>query len=58
MIMNTYRKTHEAFFFECAFLRNTYGIDALTLEHIESGKWLSESEIADFTQAYMMGGEL
>jgi hypothetical protein len=56
--MNTYRKTHEAFFFECAFLRNTYGIDALTLEHIESGKWLSESEIADFTQAYMMGGEL
>jgi hypothetical protein len=56
--MNTYRKTHKAFFFECAFLRNTYGIHALTLEHIESGKWLSEDEIADFTQAYMMGGEL
>ena len=56
--MNTYRKTHKDFFFECAFLRNTYGIHALTLAHIESGKWLSEDEIADFTQAYMMGGEL
>lgn len=58
MAMNTYRKTHEGFFFACAFLRNTYGIHALTLEHIESGKWLSEDEIADFTSAYMMGGEL
>lgn len=56
--MNLYRKTHNAFFLECAYLRHTYGIDALTLEHIESGKWLSEDEIADFTQAYMMGGEL
>jgi len=56
--MNLYRKTHKAFFFECAFLRHTYGIDTLTLEHIVSGKWLTEGEIADFTVAYMMGGEL
>lgn len=56
--MSLYGKTHNAFFLECAFLRNKYGIDALTLEHIESGKWLSEGEIADFTGAYMMGGEL
>ncbi len=56
--MNTCRKTHRDFFFACAFLRNTYGIEALTLEHIESGKWLSEQEIQDFTAAYLMGGEL
>jgi hypothetical protein len=56
--MNLYRKTHKDFFFECAYLRHSYGIETLTLEHIVSGKWLSEDEIADFTQAYMMGGEL
>jgi hypothetical protein len=56
--MNLYRKTHKTFFFECAHLRHSYGIETLTLEHIVSGKWLSEDEIADFTQAYMMGGEL
>ncbi len=54
--MNTYRKTHKQFFFNCAFLRNTYGIFTLPLEKIE--KWLSEDEIKDFTAAYMMGGEL
>ena len=58
MTMSLYRKTNNAFFLECAHLRHTYGIHALTLEHIESGKWLSEDEIADFTVAYMMGGEL
>ena len=56
--MNTYRRTHKDFFFACAYLRNTYGIHALSLEHIESGRWLTEDEIADFTGAYMMGGEL
>jgi hypothetical protein len=56
--MNTYRKTHKDFFFACALLRNSYGIHALSLEHLESGKWLSEGEIEDFTSAYMMGGEL
>ena len=56
--MTTYRKTHKDFFFACASLRNTYGIQSLTLEFIQSGKWLSEAEIEDFTLAYMMGGEL
>lgn len=56
--MNTYRKTHKDFFLACAFLRNTYGIQQLALEHIEAGKWLSEREIEDFTMAYMMGSEL
>jgi hypothetical protein len=58
MTMSTYRKMHNAFFFECAFLRNKYGIAVLTFQHIESGRWLSMDEIADFTRAYMMGGEL
>jgi hypothetical protein len=40
------------------FLRNIYGIQSLSFEHVQSGKWLSEDEIADFTLAYMGGGEL
>jgi len=56
--METYRKTNKQFFLECAYLRHTYGLDALTLETIQAGKWLSESEIVDFTVAYMMGQEL
>jgi hypothetical protein len=56
--METYRKTNKQFFFECAYLRNTYGLNALTLNHIEAGKWLTEPEIVDFTVAYMMGQEL
>jgi len=56
--MDLYRKTHNDFFLECAYLRHAYGLKHLTLEHILSGKWLSEDEIADFTNAYMMGGEL
>jgi hypothetical protein len=58
MTMNIYRKTHKDFFFSCAYLRHTYGLESLSLEHILSGRWLSEGEIADFTVAYMMGGEL
>jgi hypothetical protein len=56
--MNNYRKTNKNFFFECAYLRNSFGISVLTLEHIEAGKWLTETEIEDFTMAYMSGGEL
>jgi len=56
--MNTYRKTHKDFFFAAASLRNTYGIECLSLDHIQSGKWLSNDEIEDFTLAYMAGGEL
>lgn len=56
--METYRKTNDSFFLECAYLRHAFGIDTLTLQHIESGKWLTEEEIKDFTIAYMAGGEL
>ena len=56
--METYRKTNKQFFFECAYLRHAYGLNALSLEHIMQGKWLSEPEIVDFTVAYMMGSEL
>jgi hypothetical protein len=49
---------HKEFFFAAASLRNTYGIHALSAEHIFAGKWLTEDEIEDFTLAYMQGGEL
>ena len=54
--MNTYRQTHKEFFFACAYLRHFYGLSTVCLEQID--KWLSEDEIADFTLAYMGGGEL
>jgi hypothetical protein len=53
-----YRKTHKQFFLECAYLRHAYGLTNLSYEHIQSGRWLTESEIVDFTVAYMMGNEL
>lgn len=56
--MDLYRKTHKNFFLECAYLRHTYGLNVLSLDHILGGKWLTESEIVDFTVAYMMGNEL
>ncbi len=56
--MNLYRKMHKEFFFAAAFLRHDYGIEYLSLDHIQSGKWLTEAEIEDFTLAYMQGGEL
>ena len=56
--MNTYQQTHEHFFFNCAYIRNTHGLNTLSLDHIQRGKWLSEDEIKDFTIAYMMGDEL
>ena len=56
--METYRKTHKAFFFECAYLRHSYGLNVLTLEHVTGGKWLTEREIQDFTIAYMGGNEI
>jgi hypothetical protein len=56
--MNTYRKMHKEFFFAAALLRNTYGVDCLSLADIHSGKWLSDDEVEDFTLAYMAGGEL
>lgn len=56
--MNLYSKMHKEFFFAAASLRNTYGIHALSTEHIFAGKWLTEDEIEDFTIAYMQGGEL
>jgi hypothetical protein len=49
---------HKEFFFAAACLRNTYGIHSQSLEHIQSGKWLTEDEIEDFTLAYMQGSEL
>ena len=54
--MDTYRQTNRQFFFACAYLRNSFGISVLTLDTVE--KWLSESEIQDFTLAYMAGGEI
>ena len=56
--MNTYRKTNNAFFLECAYLRHASGLAVRDLDHIISGRWLTENEIEDFTVAYMMGGEL
>jgi hypothetical protein len=56
--MDTYRKMHKGFIDASGFLRNIYGIRFLPLEYIQAGKWLSEDEIADFTVAYMAGGEL
>jgi hypothetical protein len=49
---------HKEFFFAAAQLRHNYGIEHLSLEHIQSGKWLTEKEIEDFTLAYMQGSEL
>jgi hypothetical protein len=49
---------HKEFFFAAGDLRNMYGINSLDLDYIVSGKWLTEDEIADFTIAYMAGGEL
>ena len=56
--MNIYCKMHTKFINASGFLRQIYGIRLLPLEHIQAGKWLSEDEIADFTLAYMGGGEL
>lgn len=56
--MNLYRKMHRDFFFAAASLRNKYGIQYLSSDHIFAGKWLTEDEIEDFTLAYMQGGEL
>jgi hypothetical protein len=54
--MDLYRQTHKEFFFAAAYLRHFFGLSTVCLEDI--AKWLSEDEIADFTIAYMMGGEL
>jgi hypothetical protein len=56
--MNIYSKMHTKFIDASSFLRNIYGIRFMPLEDIQAGKWLSENEIADFTLAYMGGGEL
>ena len=56
--MNLYRKMQKEFFFAAASLRNIHGIQSLSSDHIFAGKWLTEDEIADFTIAYMAGGEL
>jgi hypothetical protein len=56
--MNTYRKMHKGFIDASGFLRNIYGIRFMPLEDIQAGKWLTDDEIADFTLAYMGGGEL
>lgn len=56
--MKIYQKTHKAFFFECAFLRHSYALNVLTLEHIQAGNWLNNQEIKDFTIAYMGGHEI
>jgi hypothetical protein len=56
--MNTYRKMHKGFIDASGFLRNIYGIRFMSLEDIQAGKWLTDDEIADFTLAYMGGGEL
>jgi hypothetical protein len=56
--MNIYCKMHTKFIDASSFLRNIYGIRFMPLEDIQVGKWLSEDEIADFTLAYMGGGEL
>jgi len=56
--MDLYRQTNKEFFLATAMLRNAYGVDVMTLNDIESGAWLKENEIQDFTIAYMSGGEL
>ena len=56
--MDLYRQTNREFFLSAAMLRNAYGIDVMPLNDIESGAWLKENEIQDFTIAYMSGGEL
>ena len=56
--MPLYQKTNNEFFLACAILRNDYGITCLDLKTIERGRWLNESEIQDFTSAYLAGGEL
>lgn len=56
--MNLYRKMHKDFFFAAAYLRQYYGIQYLSYDHILAGKWPTEKEIEDFTLAYMQGGEL
>ena len=56
--MNMYSKMHKGFIDASSFLRNIYGIRFMPLEDIQAGKWLSKDEIADFTLAYMGGGEL
>jgi hypothetical protein len=56
--MNIYCKMHTKFIDASSFLRNIYGIRFMPLEDIQVGKWLTEDEIADFTVAYMAGGEL
>tara|TARA_R110000868_G_scaffold384_1_gene2925 strand:+ start:1727 stop:1897 length:171 start_codon:yes stop_codon:yes gene_type:complete len=56
--MNIYSKMHTKFIDASGFLRRIYGIRFMSLEDIQDGKWLSEDEIADFTLAYMGGGEL
>lgn len=56
--MNIYCEMHKGFINASSFLRNIYGIRFMPLEDIQAGKWLSEDEIADFTLAYMGGGEL
>jgi hypothetical protein len=56
--MNIYCKMHTKFINASGFLRQIYGIRLMSLEDIQAGKWLSEDEIADFTVAYMAGGEL
>mgnify|MGYP003705530547 CR=1 FL=1 len=54
--MKTYQKTHNEFFLCCAYLRHEYGMQILSIDQVE--KWLSDSEIYDFTMAYMAGGEI
>lgn len=56
--MHIYSKMYTGFIDASGFLRNKYGIQCLSFEHVQSGKWLTEDEIADFTLAYMAGGEL
>jgi hypothetical protein len=56
--MHIYSKMYTGFIDASGFLRNIYGIRFMSLEDIQAGKWLSEDEIADFTLAYMAGGEL
>lgn len=56
--MHIYSKMYTGFIDASGFLRNKYGIQCLSFEYVQSGKWLSEDEIADFTLAYMGGGEL
>jgi hypothetical protein len=49
---------HTKFIDASGFLRNIYGIRFMSIEDIQAGKWLNKDEIADFTLAYMGGGEL